>query len=144
MNTNRSGIDTQVCFQFYTGARLLQRMYRPYLDSWGITYAQYLVLSCLWERDGQSIVDMSEPLNLDSGTLSPLLRRLESAGLVTRSQDPDDFRKVYFHLTKPAKELAPKAEDMYRDVMASLGITEQDRRDLARISAKIGPSSSAQ
>ena len=141
MNTNFSGIDAQVCFQFYTGARLLQRMYRPYLDSWGITYAQYLVLSCLWARDGQSIVEMSEPLNLDSGTLSPLLRRLEGAGLVTRSQDPDDFRKVFFHVTPRAKALAPKAQEMYRDVMASLGITEQDRKDLARISAKIGPSS---
>ena len=98
-------LNSQISFQFYTGSRLMQRMYRPYLDEWGITYSQYLVLECLWEEDGQTIADLSIPLDLDSGTLSPLLKRMENGGFVRRQADKTDYRRVLFFLTQRGEKL---------------------------------------
>ena len=102
-------LNSQISFQFYTGSRLMQRMYRPYLDEWGITYSQYLVLECLWEEDGQTIADLSIPLDLDSGTLSPLLKRMENGGFVRRQADKTDYRRVLFFLTQRGQKLQDEA-----------------------------------
>ncbi|MBP3088327.1 MarR family transcriptional regulator [Corynebacterium sp. sy017] len=136
-------LDKHICFQLYTGSRLMQRMYRPYLEEWGITYVQYLVLVCLWEQDGQSIGELSTPLDLDSGTLSPLLKRMETAGLVTREHNPKDYRKVHFFLTSKSTAMEAEAKQMYAQVAASLGLDDADLHALHAIMAKINPSADA-
>lgn len=119
----------------------MQRMYRPYFDEWGITYAQYLVLVCLWGEDGQTIGQLSGPLDLDSGTLSPLLKRMEEHGLVTREHDPVDFRKVHFHLTAAGKALEKNACEMRDELATQLGLDADDLLALRKIMAKINPGS---
>lgn len=132
-------LQSQVCFQFYTGSRLMQRMYRPYFDEWGITYPQYLVLLSLWERDHQTISEIGGPIDLDSGTLSPLLKRLEAAGLVRRQADKEDYRRVFFDLTPRAKRLQHKAEAMMQEIETTLGITAEDIAILQKVMEKVNP-----
>ena len=138
--TDELQLENHVCFQLYTGSRLMQRMYRPYFDEWGITYAQYLVLVCLWKEDGQTIGQLSDPLDLDSGTLSPLLKRMEVHDLVTREHDPSDFRKVHFSLTRKGKALETRAKAMRTEIRDQLGLDADDIAALHRIMAKINPS----
>lgn len=135
-----STVENQVCFQLYTGSRLMQRMYRPYFDEWGITYPQYLVLICLWERDGQTIVELSDPLDLDSGTLSPLLKRMEKNGLVSREHDTNDFRRIHFSLTQKGKDLEPVVRKMQVELCGNLGLTWEDLATLKKLMLKINPS----
>lgn len=136
-----STVENQVCFQLYTGSRLMQRMYRPYFDEWGITYPQYLVLICLWEKDGQTIVELSDPLDLDSGTLSPLLKRMEKNGLVTREHDTSDFRRIHFSLTQKGKDLEPVVRKMQIELCGNLGLTWDDLEILKKLMTKINPPS---
>lgn len=117
----------------------MQRMYRPYFDEWGITYPQYLVLICLWEKDGQTIVELSDPLDLDSGTLSPLLKRMEKNGLVTREHDTSDFRRIHFLLTQKGKDLEPVVRKMQIELCGNLGLTWDDLAILKKLMEKINP-----
>ena len=107
-------LNSQISFQFYTGSRLMQRMYRPYLDEWGITYSQYLVLECLWEEDGQTIADLSIPLDLDSGTLSPLLKRMENGGFVRRQAEKPIIDAFSFSSPSGAKSCRTKPSSWSR------------------------------
>lgn len=117
----------------------MQRMYRPYLDEWGITYSQYLVLECLWEADGQTIADLSIPLDLDSGTLSPLLKRMENGGFVRRQADKTDYRRVLFFLTQRGQKLQGKAKSMEKEIAAMLGFTDEDLKAITTVMSKINP-----
>ncbi|MCS4490398.1 MarR family transcriptional regulator [Corynebacterium sp. ES2794-CONJ1] len=132
-------LQSDICFQFYTGARLLQRSYRPYLETWGITYVQYLVLQCLWEKDGQTIAAIGALVDLDSGTLSPLLKRLEKAGWVQRAVDETDYRRVIFSLTPKAQKLEGEAEDMRSQVESMIGLNNEDMAAIHKIMDKIRP-----
>ena len=132
-------LNSQISFQFYTGSRLMQRMYRPYLDEWGITYSQYLVLECLWEEDGQTIADLSIPLDLDSGTLSPLLKRMENCGFVRRQADKTDYRRVLFFLTQRGQKLQDEAIVMEQDIVKMLNFTDADLKAIGTVMAKINP-----
>jgi DNA-binding MarR family transcriptional regulator len=107
-------LDDQLCFQLYTASRLVTRAYRPLLNELGITYPQYIALMVLWEwNDGgepaQTVGALGERLLLDSGTLTPLLKRMEQNGLVNRSRDPSDERVVRIELTKQGVELSEQA-----------------------------------
>ena len=107
-------LDDQLCFQLYTASRLATRAYRPLLRELGITYPQYIALMVLWEwNDGgkpaQPVGALGERLLLDSGTLTPLLKRMEQNGLVDRSRDPDDERIVRIALTKQGIALSERA-----------------------------------
>ncbi len=102
-------LDNQLCFVIYACSRGLTRTYRPLLDNLGITYPQYLVLLSLWEVDKVTVKSLGERLYLDSGTLTPLLKRMETAGLVSRKRSGIDERKVYITLTKKGKALKQKA-----------------------------------
>ncbi|MDO4761971.1 MAG: MarR family transcriptional regulator [Corynebacterium sp.] len=135
-------LNAQMCFQLYTGARLMQRMYRPYFDEWGITYPQYLVLLCLWEKDQQSIAELGALLDLDSGTLSPLLKRMEKSELVNRKIDESDYRRVLFSLTPQAKRLQAKAEEMLSEIESGVGIAQPDVEAVRRVIDKINPAAS--
>jgi DNA-binding MarR family transcriptional regulator len=100
----------QVCFALYSTHLAMTRVYRPLLDSLGLTYPQYLVMLLLWEEDGQAMKTLGDKLALDSGTLTPLLKRLEAQELVTRSRDADDERLVRIRLTPRGSTLREKAE----------------------------------
>ncbi len=97
-------------FQFYVASRLISQAYREPLEELGLTYPQYLVMLVLWEKDGQMVSQIGEKLQLDSGTLTPLLKRLESVNLVKRVRSEVDERKVEIELTYPGKSLQAKAE----------------------------------
>lgn len=101
-------VDQQFCFAVYSAAHALNRVYKPLLDPLGITYPQYLVLLVLWERDQRLVGEIGEALNLDSSTLTPLLKRMEAAGLLSRARETGDQRQVRVALT--AKGRAMKAE----------------------------------
>lgn len=105
-------LENQVCFPVYAASRLITRMYQPYLDELGITYPQYLVMLLLWEEDGRNVSELSNCLYLESNTLTPLLKRLELAGLVARARKKEDERNVIISLTKKGKALKEKAREI--------------------------------
>ena len=102
-------LDNQLCFLFHRIGRELNAAYRPLLADLGLTYSQYLVMLVLWERDGLGVGELGDRLDLDSGTLSPLLRRLEHAGLVRRERATSDERRVMIHLTGRGRDLQERA-----------------------------------
>lgn len=113
MSTNDSlHLDNQICFPLYAAANAMVRLYRPLLDALGLTYPQYLALLVLWEEDGRSVGELGSLLRLDSGTLTPLLKRLEAAGLVARQRDPADERRVVITLTAAGRKLKTKAREV--------------------------------
>jgi DNA-binding MarR family transcriptional regulator len=134
-------LDQQVCFALYTASRAVTARYRPLLDELGITYPQYLVLLVLWERDAQLVKELGAALRLDSSTLSPLLKRLEAAGLVTRSRRVDDERSVTVQLTAAGAALRERARAVPARLVCDggLGIDELDalRETLVRLTATL-------
>src|SRR5215470_9267146 len=102
----------QLCFEVYSTAHAFNRFYKPLLDRLGLTYPQYLVMLALWERDGVPLKDIGERLFLDSGTLTPLLKRLEAACLVKRSRSTEDERQVLIALTAQGQALKEKARSV--------------------------------
>jgi DNA-binding MarR family transcriptional regulator len=103
-------LEEQLCFSVYAATHAFNRFYKPLLGPIGLTYPQYLVLLVLWEEDGLPLKSIGERLALDSGTLTPLLRRMEKAGLVIRERDRDDERLVRIQLTARGRRLKGKAE----------------------------------
>jgi DNA-binding MarR family transcriptional regulator len=114
-------LDDQLCFRLYAASRMLQQRYRPVLDSLGLTYPQYLVMMVLWEHDGLSMKGMGDKLQLDSGTLTPLLKRMEKAGWLRRTRSVDDGRMVLVHLTAFGRALEARAETVPQQLVACLG-----------------------
>lgn len=110
-------LDHQVCFALYSASLAMTRLYAPLLDALGLTYPQYVALLALWERDGLTVSELGERLFLDSGTLTPLLKRLQAAGLVARQRDPQDERRVRITLTPQGLALRQRAEDIPRCVL---------------------------
>jgi DNA-binding MarR family transcriptional regulator len=106
---NALRLSNQLCFAVYSAAHAFNAVYKPLLDKVGLTYPQYLVMLVLWERDGQTVKEIGEKLFLDSGTLTPLLKRLEAAKLLRRMRDPEDERQVRITLTDAGLALREKA-----------------------------------
>lgn len=102
-------LDQQLCFALYAASRSVTGLYRPLLEPLGLTYPQYLVMLVLWEQDGLTVRELGQRLQLDSGTLTPLLKRLQSAGLVTRQRRKQDEREVDIRLTDAGLALRDKA-----------------------------------
>jgi len=119
-------LDKQVCFALYSASRSLTALYRPLLERLGLTYPQYLVMLVLWERGDTSVKRLGEALRLDSGTLSPLLKRLEAAGLVSRLRDPADERSVVIALTPAGRELKGKASSIPRAISKATGMPARE------------------
>lgn len=115
-------LDRQVCFPLYAATNLITRLYRPVLAELGLTYPQYLVMLVLWEASPKSVGSLGEALYLDSGTLTPLLKRLEAAGLVTRRRDPADERRVLVDLTEAGRALRAKAESVPETLAAGFNV----------------------
>ncbi len=140
--TQPVNLDQLTCFALYAASRAVISAYRPLLDEAGITYPQYLVLLVLWERGPQPVKALGNALALDSGTLSPLLKRLETAGLVRRERQAGDERSVLVTLTPAGSQLEDRARDIPRRAAcaASLPVHELDqlRASLVRFTAAIG------
>lgn len=111
--TNRADamlqLDRQLCFALYSASLAMTKIYKPLLDEIGLTYPQYLAMLVLWEQDGLMVSELGTRLFLDSGTLTPLLKRLESAGLISRVRDAQDERRVHIALTTAGRKLKARA-----------------------------------
>jgi len=112
-------LDNQICFAVYSTAHAFNRVYKPLLDRLGLTYPQYLVMLVLWERDDVPVKDIGEKLHLDSGTLTPLLKRLEAAHLVKRTRSSEDERQVLIALTPQGQALKDKARAVPQSILAA-------------------------
>ena len=112
-------LDNQVCFALYSASLAMTKLYKPLLDELGLTYPQYLVMLVLWESDGLSVSELGQRLSLDSGTLTPLLKRLEAAGLVSRLRAVQDERRVHIHLTAAGRKLKTRAAKVPGCVLAA-------------------------
>ncbi|MCW2708921.1 MAG: putative MarR family transcriptional regulator [Frankiales bacterium] len=115
-------LDAQLCFDLYAASRAVTSAYRPLLGDLGLTYPQYLVMLVLWERERCTVRELGDVLQLDSGTLSPLLKRLTAAGLVRRERRTDDERTVEASLTDEGRELAMKAQSIPSAIGAAMGL----------------------
>lgn len=102
-------LDNQLCFALYSTSLAMTKLYKPLLDELGLTYPQYLAMLVLWEKDGLTVSELGERLFLDSGTLTPLLKRLEASGLVSRLRDVQDERRVHITLTTAGRKLKSRA-----------------------------------
>lgn len=114
-------LDNQLCFALYSASLSMTKLYKPLLDALGLTYPQYLVMLVLWEQDGQSVTALGDRLSLDSGTLTPLLKRMEAAGLLQRQRAADDERRVQVSLTSTGVALQDRAASVPQCVVAQTG-----------------------
>ena len=112
-------LDNQLCFALYSASLAMTRLYKPLLDGLGLTYPQYIAMLVLWERDGLMVSELGERLSLDSGTLTPLLKRLEALGLVARIRDVQDERRVHITLTSAGRKLKTRAAKIPGCILAA-------------------------
>lgn len=129
-------LENQLCFAVYAASHAFNAAYKPLLEPLGLTYPQYLVLVTLWAEDGRTVSGIGEPLDLDSGTLTPLLKRMEAAGLVRRARDPDDERRVRVFLTPKGRALEREATEIQRSLSCVVGGAEEAavlRRSLEKL-----------
>jgi DNA-binding MarR family transcriptional regulator len=119
-------LDQQLCFALYSSSLLLTKLYKPHLDALGLTYPQYLVMLVLWEQDDQVVSQLGERLGLDSGTLTPLLKRLEAHGWVRRERDEADERRVRVKLTEEGSALKANARSVPPAMRCLMGGADVD------------------
>jgi MarR family transcriptional regulator, organic hydroperoxide resistance regulator len=119
-------LEDHLCFSLYACSRAIFRLYRPYLDELNLTYPQYLVLLVLWERKQSTVKELGELLGLDSGTLTPMLKRMEAAGLVERKRSAEDERVVMITITEDGNHIKEKAVCIPRSLLESTGMTEEE------------------
>jgi DNA-binding MarR family transcriptional regulator len=119
-------LENQLCFPFYAASRLIVQVYTPYLAQLGLTYPQYLVLLVLWENNGLNVKEISERLYLDSGTLTPILQKLQKMGLVDRKRSLLDDRNVQNFLTDLGIQLKPKVSQLVNELFCSTGLTLEE------------------
>jgi DNA-binding MarR family transcriptional regulator len=112
-------LDNQLCFAIYSASLAMTRLYKPMLDQLELTYPQYLVMLVLWEQDGLMVSELGQRLSLDSGTLTPLLKRLEASGYVSRIRDVKDERRVHISLTAAGRRLKARAAKVPACLMAA-------------------------
>lgn len=123
----------QLCFALYTASRRVTRAYAPMLEALGLTYPQFVAMMALWETSPLSVRELGDRLHLDSGTLTPLLKRLEAEQLVRRSRDPDDERKLQVSLTEAGEALGPRAAKAQAEALCRFG----DAGDVAELRDRI-------
>jgi DNA-binding MarR family transcriptional regulator len=119
-------LDAQLCFSLYSTTIAINRLYKPMLDSLGVTYPQYLVLSTLWEEDGQTITAIADRLALEPSTITPLMKRLEAAGFVDRRRNPQDERQVQVFLTGKGRGLRARTSCLTDSLLENSRLTVPD------------------
>lgn len=130
-------LKSQVCFPIYTLSREIINHYRPFLDELGITYPQYLVMMVLWENEPQTVNQIGEKLHLDSGTLTPLLKRLQQKGFIMRNRKKSDERVVEVTVTDAGNKLKTKVIPVPQKVMEAMDVTLEELLELKQIVLKI-------
>lgn len=123
-------LDNQLCFVLYAASRAVTQTYRPLLDGLDLTYPQYLVMLVLWERDGLTVNEIGDRLRLDSGTLTPLLKKLEARGFLNRSRDKDDERRVIISLLPEGMKLKKKAAGIPEMLLCRSGLSVDEFSEL--------------
>jgi DNA-binding MarR family transcriptional regulator len=130
-------LERQVCFALAVAQRSVLAVYRPLLEPMGLTHPQYLVMLALWERSPQSVKEISAALQLDSATLSPLLKRLDAAELITRNRDDVDERLLRVGLTPAGRALRKRAEKIPPAVVARLGVDIAELEELREVLTRV-------
>lgn len=133
MNNEQLKLENQLCFRLYSAARLTMGAYHPYLDPLCITYPQYLVLLVLWEQDKQPVCDIGKRLMLDTNTMTPLLQRMERAGLITRTRGKEDTRQRIVSLTKQGKALYEQALDIPENMRKAVRMQESEMEEILQM-----------
>ncbi|WP_223068725.1 MarR family winged helix-turn-helix transcriptional regulator [Paenibacillus caui] len=135
-------LDNQLCFAFYACSKEMMKLYRPLLSEFGLTYTQYITLLALWEKDGITVKELGSRLFLDSGTLTPLLKKLEAAGLITRNRDKSDERNVIIELTEQGRKLQQQVEEVPFNLYGKTQVSIEDitslREQIAKFMRKMG------
>ncbi|MCO4744197.1 MAG: winged helix-turn-helix transcriptional regulator [Proteobacteria bacterium] len=127
---NPLALEAQMCFPLYAAARAMQRAYRPLLTELGLSYPQYLTMLVLWERDGMPVNAIGTRLHLDSGTLTPLLKRLERRGVIERRRRAEDERVVEVYLTEEGHQLREQAEQVPLQLLCKVDLPREDVAEL--------------
>lgn len=130
MKENHFLLEEQLCFSTYTLSKQFTKFYRPILEPFSLTYPQYLVLLSLWEKSEQSVQELGEKLVLESGTLTPMLKRMEKNGYITRNRNPEDERQVIIKLTKKANDIKDKLLEKVANCLSLLNFNEKEYFDL--------------
>ena len=133
MDNEQLKLENQLCFRLYSAARLTMGAYHPYLDPLGITYPQYLVLLVLWEQDKQPVCDIGKRLMLDTNTMTPLLQRMEKAGLITRTRGKEDTRQRIVSLTEQGKALREQAEHIPESMSTAVMASEEELKEILQM-----------
>jgi len=137
MGNDKLILDNQLCFAIYAGTRQITKIYKPYLHELGLTYTQYISLLVLWEEDKITVKKLGKKLYLDSGTLTPLLKKLDALGLIKTTRDNIDKRNVLISLTENGKTLKEKAYEIPNKVFSHTGLSPENaislREDLKRM-----------
>ena len=137
MDFEQLKLENQLCFPLYAASRIITRKYKPLLDPLGLTYTQYIVMLALWEKDSLSVNQLGEILWLDSGTLTPLLKKLEGQGLVRRSRSVQDERMLIVEVTDAGWQLLEKAAEVPLKMAGCLDISVDEGRLLHGLLHKI-------
>ncbi len=128
--TYSTKLDDQLCFALYATSNAVTRFYRPHLQALGLTYPQYITMLALWEQDGVMVATLGTRLGLDSGTMTPLLKRLEAAGLLRRRRDDQDERRVVISLTPAGKALQKRASGVPEALACALDLSVSEVEQL--------------
>lgn len=126
-------LDAQLCFRLYTASRLVQQCYKPWFDKMGITYPQYLVLMVLWEHDNRIVSDITEQVQLETNTVTPLLQRMEREGLIVRTASAVDSRQKIVSLTKKGRQLEEQAKEIPGCMVTEMAQEGLEVADLAEM-----------
>lgn len=130
-------LENQLCFKIYSAEKKMTKLYRTYLDEIGITYPQYLVLLVLWEQDDISVKELGEKLMLDSGTLTPMLKRMETNQLITRNRSKIDERVVVISLTQKGKAINQEVECIPNKFLEQVSLDTNDLHVLSNLLSKL-------
>ena len=130
-------LDNQLCFPLYAASKEVTRRYKPYLDPLGLTYTQYITMMALWEKDGVTVKELGKRLYLDSATLTPLLKRLESRGYIERRRSAEDERSVIITLTGKGQDLRNDALEVPRGMSSCIRLDPQDALELKALLQKM-------
>lgn len=125
-------LDDFLCFAIYSAGHAFNRVYQPLLKDLGLTYPQFIAIILLWEQDGQTVGELGQRLALQSNTLTPMLKRLETLGLIKRSRDSSDERQVRIDLTEAGRKLQLMASGVVRSVRTATGLQDKQARQLTR------------
>ena len=132
MDMPAPSLDDMLCFAVYSANHAFNRVYKPMLDRLGLTYPQFLAMMCLWQQDGQTVGQIGDRLFLESSTLTPLLKRLEAQGLLTRRRDDADERVVRLHLTPAGLAMRDSLPELQACILEASGMTLEGMGDLTR------------